>query len=280
MHLRVRHQLRYEYSAPIFLQPHTLYLYPRIYPHQKLIDYQIRISPSPDMIVRNVDTEGNVQQLVYFVGECQSLSVDVSMVVESNPFNTFGFVLYPFETEKLPLSYLPADKGLLLPYLDRTNVTLPVEQYARQIAAEAGWQTVPFLSQLCATIRSTFVYEAREEGAAHLPEHTLLTRKGSCRDYAVLFIACCRSLGLAARFVSGYLYGNPQQDHELHAWVEVYLPGAGWRGFDPTEGSVVIHKHLFLAASALHDQLPPLRGTFRGQAESTMTATVEINGDD
>ncbi|GAB3273647.1 transglutaminase family protein [Larkinella harenae] len=278
MKLRVRHELRYDYSSAVILKPHTLYLYPRIYPHQRLTGYQLHIDPLPDQRIMNVDIEGNVQQIVYFKGLAESLTIKADMEVESAPYNGYDFVLFPFETNRIPFNYSDADRKLLEPYLERSAVTTLIEQYARQLASEAKWNTVDFLSLLCRTISSTFFYEKRELGPAASAEETLIYRKGTCRDYAVLYIAACRSLGLAARFVSGYLYGNPQQDHELHAWAEVYLPGSGWRGFDPTGGSVVISHHVSLAASFFHDRLAPLTGIFEGTARSTMTAKVSITG--
>ncbi|MFD1141447.1 transglutaminase domain-containing protein [Larkinella insperata] len=280
MKLRVRHELQYSYSAAVSLEPHTLYLYPRIYPHQRLLNYELSIDPLPSKQVMNVDGEGNVQQLVYINALTDSLVVRADMEVESNLYNAYDFVLFPFETQRIPFNYSEADRKLLEPYLERSAVTTLIEQYARQIASEAKWQTVPFLSHLCTTICNNFVYETRDVGPATSAEATLINRKGSCRDYAVLYIAACRSIGLAARFVSGYLYGNPQQEHELHAWAEVYLPGAGWRGFDPTEGSVVINHHVSLAASFFHDRLAPVAGIFRGTARSTLTATVAITGEE
>jgi transglutaminase-like putative cysteine protease len=87
-------------------------------------------------------------------------------------------------------------------------------------------------------------------------------------------MAACRSLGIAARFVSGYLFGNPQQEHQLHAWAEVYLPGAGWRGFDPTEGSVVVNRHIFLTSTAKPELAAPISGTFIGKATSTLRSEL------
>jgi transglutaminase-like putative cysteine protease len=104
----------------------------------------------------------------------------------------------------------------------------------------------------------------------------LISRKGTCRDYAVLMIAACKALGLAARFVSGYCYGSELQAHELHAWVEVYLPGAGWRGFDPTEGRIVDFHYIALASSAQAELINPIRGGFRGNAVSSLNAFVDI----
>ena len=109
----------------------------------------------------------------------------------------------------------------------------------------------------------------------------MVNRKGSCRDYAVLFSALCRALGLATRFVSGYYVGVapvdvPNQTHHLHAWVEVYLPGGGWRGYDPTQHEVVAGNHIPLAASCLPEEITPVFGSYRGSATSELITKVSI----
>lgn len=278
MHLSVEHQLRYQYNQPVALTPHTLYLYPRTYPYQRLQRYEVAISPEPSKVVRNVDVEGNVQQLVYFNSPTDHLTITAQIELESDPFLSLDFVLYPFETQRVPFPYAPQVRALLEPYLIRDGVTEAVETWARQVAAGVGWQTVPFLIALNQAIRQ-FTYTVREEGAPLPPEQTLIQRLGSCRDYTTLYMAACRSLGLAARFVSGYLFGSAQQEHQLHAWAEVYLPGAGWRGFDPTENTVVVNKHIFLASSARAELTAPVSGTFTGHAQSTLEANVRIESD-
>lgn len=275
MRLSVRHQLRYEYDHPVVLQPHMLYLYPRTYPYQRLQRYEVTIHPTPSKVVRNVDVEGNVQQLVYFNGPTDSLDITAEIEVDSEPFNSLDFVLFPFDAQQVPLKYPPKVRPLLETYLTREGVTPAIETWARQLAAGAGWQTVPFLLALNNAIRQ-FTYAIREEGAAFPPEQTLTEQRGSCRDYATLYMAACRSMGLAARFVSGYLFGSAQQEHQLHAWAEVYLPGAGWRGFDPTENTVVVNKHIFLATSASAELTAPVSGTFTGKANSVLEAHVQI----
>ncbi|GAB2784192.1 transglutaminase family protein [Rhabdobacter roseus] len=276
MNLQVKHSLRYEYDKSVSLDPHTLYLYPRAYPHQKVLDYTLTLQPEPFKVVRNVDVEGNVQQIIYFNQPTDQLLVEASLVLSSDEVNVFDFVLFPFETKNIPFQYPEHIQKYLAPYLNRSDVTSYVEQFARKMAYDAQWETVPFLMALSRYMYEHFTYEVREVGDAHSPETTLLNRFGSCRDYARLFMASCRSLGLAARFVSGYLYGSPQQEHELHAWAEVYLPGAGWRGFDPTEGKAVANHHISLGASADYDRLAPVMGTFRGMATSLLTTEVSI----
>ncbi|MDB5240066.1 MAG: transglutaminase [Spirosoma sp.] len=273
MHLHVRHESEYTYNYPVALGPQTLYLYPRAYPYQRLLSYQLTIDPKPSRVVRNVDVEGNVQQLVYFDHPTRHLRVTAEMELQSDEFNSFDFVLFPFETQHLPFGYPTPVEDLLQPYLKRVSTSDQVKQWAEQIAAGANQQTTGFLTALNQTIRQ-FTYEVREEGAPFPPEQTLSSCKGSCRDYTTLFIAACRSLGIAARFVSGYLVGNPQQEHQLHAWAEVYLPGAGWRGFDPTEGSVVVNRHIFLTSTAKPELAAPISGTYAGRASSALRSEL------
>jgi transglutaminase-like putative cysteine protease len=273
MHLHVRHESEYTYDIPVALTPQTLYLYPRMYPYQRLLRYELTIEPEPAKIVRNVDVEGNIQQLVYFNNPTSRLYVMAEMELQSDEFNSFDFVLFPFETQQVPFRYPKSVQDILAPYLERVGVSERIESWARQLAAGAGWQTIPFLMALNQAIRE-FTYEIREIGDPLPAEQTLTLRKGSCRDYTTLFMAACRSLGIAARFVSGYLFGNPQQEHQLHAWAEVYLPGAGWRGFDPTEGTVVVNRHIFLASTAKPELAAPISGTFIGRANSTLRADL------
>lgn len=276
MNLKVKHVLEYTYDKPVLLDPHVLYLYPKSYPHQRLKEYSLFINPLPSRIIRNVDAEGNVQQVIYFAAPTDRLTVEATMTLRSDIFNVFDFVIYPFDNKNIPFQYSKRALKYLSPYLDRLEVTPYVEQFARQIAGQAQWGTVPFLTELSSHIHANFAYQPRLEGQAFLAETTLRGQTGSCRDFAGLFIAACRSLGLAARFVSGYLYGNPAQAHELHAWAEVYLPGAGWRGFDPTEGRAVVNNHVCLGASGDNDLLAPVMGTYRGNATSGLTTYVEI----
>jgi transglutaminase-like putative cysteine protease len=167
-------------------------------------------------------------------------------------------------------------------YLRKQNVTTLIDQVARSVAASAGWNTSQFLVGLNEYIFKNFAYEVREEGMPFEPEKTLLEQRGSCRDFAVFFVACCQTLGLAARFVSGYQYLSPDklidptQPQDLHAWAEVYLPGGGWRGFDPTQNASVTDSYIPLAASAFPQNVSPITGTFAGNAGFSFNAGVQI----
>lgn len=276
MILSVEHTLYYSYSSLVSLTPHTIYLTPKASPNQEIISFQLEILPAPNILYKNIDVEGNAQTVAFFDKLTDKLSFRAKVEMLSNEVNPFHFIYFPFGVETLPFKYPDKEFALLQPYLTNEGVTTLIDQFARQIAAEANWKTTDFLTRISKYIRYNFFYEKRLEGAANSPETTLISRKGTCRDYAVLMIAACKALGLAARFVSGYCYGSELQAHELHAWVEVYLPGAGWRGFDPTEDRIVDFHYIALASSAQAELINPIRGGFRGNAVSSLNAFVDI----
>ncbi|WP_435353903.1 transglutaminase family protein [Emticicia sp. SJ17W-69] len=276
MILSIEHTLRYSYSSPVSLTPHTIYLTPKASPNQEISRYQLDIQPVPSLLFKNTDIEGNTQFVAFFDTSCQELSIKANFDLESQQFNPYHFIYFPFEAEKLPFKYPEKELSLLQPYLTQEGVTTLIHQFSRQIAAEANWKTTDFLVKISKYIRDNFTYEKRIEGPANSPETTLLSKDGTCRDYAVLMIAACKALGIAARFVSGYCYGSPLQSHELHAWVEVYLPGGGWRGFDPTSGVIVDKQYINLASSSQAELINPVTGGFRGNASSILEAYVNI----
>ncbi len=276
MILSVEHTLHYSYSNPVSLTPHTIYLTPKASPNQEIISYQLDIQPIPNIIHKNIDLEGNAQSVAFFNTQTDKLSFRARVEMISHEVNPFHFIYFPFGAETIPFKYPEKELDLLQPYLTDKGLTTLIDQFARQIASEANWKTTEFLTSISKYIRYNFFYEKRFEGAANSPEVTLISRKGTCRDYAVLMISACKALGLAARFVSGYCYGSELQAHELHAWVEVYLPGAGWRGFDPTEGRIVDFHYIALASSVQAELINPTMGGFRGNAFSSLNAFVDI----
>lgn len=276
MILSVEHTLRYSYSSPVSLTPHTIYLRPKASPNQEISHYQLDIQPVPSLMFKNIDVEGNAQFVAFFNTMCHELTIKASFETDSKAFNPYHFIYFPFDAEKIPFKYPEKELSLLQPYLTQEGITTLVHQFSRQIASEAGWKTTDFLVRISKYIRENFVYEKRIKGAANSPETTLLSKDGTCRDYAVLMIAACKSLGIAARFVSGYCYGSELQAHELHAWVEVYLPGGGWRGFDPTSGVIVDNQYITLASSSEAELINPITGGFRGDSSSILDAYVSI----
>ncbi len=139
-------------------------------------------------------------------------------------------------------------------------------------------QTYTLLQRLAAYINKTLVYKVREEQGVQSVQQTLSLGSGSCRDFALLFMESVKCLGLASRFVSGYLYAPLMSDQigSTHAWAEVYLPGGGWKGFDPTIGDIVGTDHIPVAVSRLAESVPPIAGSFSGTADSTLDVGVWV----
>ncbi|MCD8540442.1 MAG: transglutaminase family protein [Leadbetterella sp.] len=173
---------------------------------------------------------------------------------------------FPFEAAKLPFRYPEKLARYTDIYFAVSPVSEEISAISDQLAKEAGYSTIDFLSGVTTYISRNFRYISRERGAAMKPEETLRLGSGSCRDFSVLMMALCNAQGLVARFVSGYLFGIDRHEHDLHAWVEVFLPGGGWRGFDPTEGQAVNRNYIALANSLEPLGINPVRGTFRGDA--------------
>ncbi|CAA9318751.1 MAG: hypothetical protein AVDCRST_MAG56-6775 [uncultured Cytophagales bacterium] len=276
MVLTVTHETRYQYSGAVWLEPHTLYLRPATTPFQVIHNFRLEIDPVPILLSEGTDAEGNPMHLAGFSGTTQSLTVRSSFHAECLLDNPFGYILYPFEAVRIPFLYPEPQKPVLQPYLAGAPGQGPVREYARQLAAAVQYDTLAFLETVTRRIFADFAYEYREFGAPFSPAETLAGKKGACRDFSLLMMEMCRSLGLASRFVSGYLLGNPHKEQYLHAWVEVYVPGGGWRGYDPTQGELVSNRHVALAASAVPALVTPVQGVFRGAASSRLTAAVTV----
>jgi transglutaminase-like putative cysteine protease len=179
-----------------------------------------------------------------------------------------------------PFAYSREDAAVLSPYLSGTadESALLAEWVGNAWQAGEPIQTYALLQRLAARIQQTLSYQLREEPGVQTPTVTLSRGTGSCRDYAFLFMESVRRLGLAARFVSGYLNTPPSAVSlgATHAWAEVFLPGAGWKGFDPTIGKIVGTDHIAVAVARLPESVPPVAGSFIGPPESSLDVGVWV----
>lgn len=276
MHFTIRHHTRYDYSRPVRLSPQRLRFHPRDDGAQRIIDHQLTIKPGPLGRNDHIDLEGNRVTQIWFEGETEYLDIDVTMQVETLRRNAFDFVLAP-EVMDLPIDH-EHDLLCARAYLERIKPDDAVTAFAAELSLEAERSTLRFLDRLNRQLFAEFSHMHRDVGAPQSPAFTLQNRSGACRDLAVLFVDCCRAEGIAARFASGYQKGNLNSERRhLHAWPEVYLPGAGWRGFDPTHGEAVADTHVTIAAAAHSRDTMPVSGSFLGEdASSTLDYTVEI----
>lgn len=262
MKFKIMHNTRYDYSAPVTLGHHVLRFLPGSDVRQHVNSVAILVRPEPMLITQNHDLEGNLVQEIWFEGQTDFLQIDVSMEVDTVVVNPYDYlVLTGYET--LPM-YYPNELGLnAMPYCTRQSSDWEVSEFANKLANEADNQVIPFLNLLTQTMHTMFHRQIREEGSPQSPSVTLKNRSGACRDLTVLFMEVCRSLGLAARFVSGYQKGDEQRDRRyMHAWPEIYVPGGGWRGFDPAHGLAVVDEHVAVARASLPRNTTPIEGVF------------------
>ncbi|MFN7925480.1 MAG: transglutaminase N-terminal domain-containing protein [Bryobacteraceae bacterium] len=280
MRIRVQHATRYRYSAPVFLEPHWVRMHPRCDGSLRLLAWQMSVSPQPAGQSVALDAHGNTATRIWFGGETSELNVAVQFEVETLRENPYDFLLPRGETLALPLRYPACERVALAPYLDAYldggPVAPAVAEFARGIAAEAGGQTMPFLDALARRIWTGWKQVVRIDGDPFAPGQALGESELACRDMAVLFRAACQSVGIAARFVSGYELHSADHPAFLHAWAEAYVPGGGWRGYDPSRGMATANLHIPAAAALRAEDAAPVSGTFRGAAHAEMEVALQV----
>ncbi len=276
MRISVLHSSVYRYDHAIYPEPHTFRLRPRENGTQRLISYSLQISPVPAGKAECLDQDGNAVVEAWFDGPVERILVNSAFSVETLRDNPFDFLL---RSPILPPAYPDPLGAALAPYSCEPSET--VREFARNIAGQSAGQTMPFLTVLNRTLFEKFRHVVRNEGPPNAPELTLRQGEATCRDLAVLFCAAARSVGIPARFVSGYEREGAVQEHtQMHAWTEVYLPGGGWRGYDPSQGLAVADSHVAVAAAADPRLAAPISGTYRGDARSTLEFSISIQVDD
>jgi len=267
----LRHVTRYRYERPIALGPQTIRLRPAPHARAKLSAYALKIEPEGYFLNWQQDPQSNWLARVVFPEKIDHFTVSVELTVEMAVINPFDFFLEP-SAEKFPFAYSDELKAELEPYLKPVAGGQAFERYLAAIPRETQ-QTTSFIFDLNARVARDIRYLIRMEPGIQAPEDTLCQASGSCRDSAWLLVQLLRHLGLAARFASGYLIqlkpdvksldgpSGPEKDFtDLHAWCEVYLPGAGWVGLDATSGLFAGEGHIPLACTANPTQAAPVSG--------------------
>ena len=269
--LTVRHATTYRYSAPVIFGQHRLMLRPRDSHDLRIVEASLALSPHGRIRWMH-DVFHNSVALVDFDEPAAELSIVSLLVMERFALARPDFPIAP-EAESYPFMHSADDRSDLgrlreRHYQDRGEV----DEWARQFLFETPTNTFNLLATMNAAIRGSFEYSAREEEGTQSPVETLERRSGTCRDYALLFIEAARSLGFGARFVSGYLYdpaldgGDAMQGAgATHAWAEIYLPGAGWVEFDPTNGLIAGENLIRVAVTRDPAQAVPIGGSFAGE---------------
>jgi transglutaminase-like putative cysteine protease len=260
---QISHQTIYSFPQPVILKPYLLRLRPRSDRFNQLQSFTLSVLPLTQGSSDFIDLDGNNLIKLWFDQPTKKLSIQTLARVETSCTNPFAYLLEPWAIT-IPFDYPSSLLKQLEPYLRPYSFVQDSSalELAQEIAIATQGNTLNFLFTLNQRIYQDCQYIIRDIGEPFPAGVTWRNKQGSCRDYTVLFMEVCRAIGIAARFVSGYQEGDAaQQSRDLHAWVEVYLPGAGWRGYDPTLGLVVSDRHIPLAASAIPRYAAAVEGT-------------------
>jgi transglutaminase-like putative cysteine protease len=275
VYFEIEHETRYTFAAPVRLGRHTLRLRPMSDADQHVHQFEMRVTPEPVASNELSDLDGNYATAVLFEGETRELQIETSSVVETRRSDPFDYTWQGPRT--LPLKYSPAFSEALGAFR-ASLVPEPVRRLGREVARRAREDAHAFPVQLAETIRERFRLRGGVQDELQEAPATLAVGEGSARDLAILYIAAARSQGYAARYVSGYsTIPDSAGAFDLDAWAELFLPGAGWRGFDPALGVAVADRHVAIAVGALAEQAAPISGTHEGLAPNRPETTVRIS---
>ncbi len=279
--LTVRCKSTYRYSEPVSFGEHRMMFRPRSSHDLRLVASQLRITPAPARLHWLHDVFDNSVAIATFSDDASQLLFDSTVTLEHYEAPMPEYAIEPYAAT-WPFSYTNEEASDLVNARSRQHPDAAVDTWARSfIARGASTSTMALLRAMTTEIKQRFIYIRRVEKGVYRPADTLSRHSGSCRDFAVLMIDAVRSLGLAARFVSGYLF-VPEHDAAqgggaTHAWLQIFLPGAGWVDFDPTN-SIIGNRHLIRVAVAWDQhQALPLWGTWTGSPDSFCGLDVEVS---
>src|SRR4051812_23592008 len=278
------HKTKYAYDSSIFLSPQLVRLKPAVHCRTPIEAYSFLVTPANHQIHWQQDPFGNFVARIDFNGPVQELVLEVKLIADLTAINPFEFFVDEY-AQFFPFEYEPQVKKYLTPYLEVIDRGPLMMQWLQK--ADLSKRTiVEFLVLINQLVYQNISYTSRLQPGVQTSEESLEKALGSCRDSAWLLVQILRNIGLAARFVSGYLVqlsnnfttSEPIQEDiaALHAWAEVYIPGAGWIGLDPTGGLLAAEGHIPLACTPDPEYAAPITGT-SGVSKTTFTYSTSIS---
>ena len=276
---KILHRTCYNFSAAVRLDPHTLLIRPREGHELRIESSILKITP-PATLRWHRDVEDNSVAIATFDSLTSQLLIESEVIIQQYNRAPLDFLVADYAMN-YPFSYTPEDRVVLAPYMNlamRNSGDTLNQWLANSWRLDDQIQTYALLQRISTQICNGLSYLRREEPGVQTATETLSYGTGSCRDFANLFVEAARRLGLAARFVSGYHHAPPSTVDfgATHAWAEVYLPGAGWKGFDPTLDEVAGTNHIAVAVAKLPESVPPIAGSFFGAATASLDVGVWV----
>lgn len=289
IHCSLYHRTTYKYDKPVKLGAQTIRLKPASHARTPVESYALNVTPEKHYLNWQQDPQGNFLGRVVFTEYTQELSIETELLVDLAPFNPFDYFLEDCAKE-FPVKYPKELKKDLKPYLKTGVRSKTFNDFVNNLEIEEGMDMNQFLLKLTTVVFDKVKYNIRLEPGVQTPTETLKKGTGSCRDSAWLLVHIFRKLGFASRFCSGYLIqlksdqtrldgeidGAAEDFTDLHAWTEVYLPGAGWIGLDPTSGLLTAEGHIPLCSAAHYRNAAPISGGFYSQDEVEVEFDFEM----
>ncbi len=286
--LTVTHQTRYRYRKPVMFGEHRMMMRPRDSQDQRQIEARLEISPAPAQLHWLLDVFGNNVAVARFETRARELLITNTLRIgHTTPASALDTWVEPY-ARTTPFSYDAEEMPDLLRLIERLypDPGHALDQWARRFLRTDGrTQTLELLEAITRAIRRQFTYKARHTSGIQTPSETLRIGTGTCRDFAVLMMEAVRCLGFAARFVSGYIYvperENSARAHRgggnTHAWVQVYVPGAGWLEYDPTNSIIGSRDLIRVCVTRDPQQAVPLSGSWTGAAADCLGMDVSVS---
>ena len=275
--LRIKHVTEYIFPTTVTLNSHRLLLRPREGHDVRIETSKLEITPAYNIKWQR-DVFDNSLAVVNFLEPSNRLIIASEVIIQHYELTAYDFIIEDYAVN-YPFTYALDEQVDLAVFQQPIflNDEYQINAWLQQLMLN-GMDTFSMLLKLNQSINQQFRYQMREEAGVQSPSTTLTQASGSCRDYATLFIEACRWLGFASRFVSGYLHAPATEagNATTHAWVEVYLPGTGWKGFDPTTGEVTSNRHIAVAVARNPESIPPVSGSFIGPGLITPALLVNV----